>query len=119
MDVESKLREELVPILGQDSVEDVKPESALVGDLGAESIDFVEIMYMVENSFGVKIRLSELTSGENAMAPDAALSAEQAARLNAEVDGSFTEGMTTAEIFQRFTVHNLACLIEKKRAEKS
>ena len=31
--------ENLVPILGLDSVAEIRPESALVRDLGAESID--------------------------------------------------------------------------------
>ena len=57
-DIEKRLMENLVPILGLDSIQDIRPDSALVRDLGAESIDFVEILYMIENEFGVKIKIS-------------------------------------------------------------
>ena len=40
-DIEKRLMENLVPILGLDSIQDIRPDSALVRDLGAESIDFV------------------------------------------------------------------------------
>ena len=106
-DLENKLMENLVPILGLDSVNDIHPDSALVRDLGAESIDFVEILYMIENEFGVKIKISEITMND-----------ELAARLNADFDSDqFREGQTTADIFQVFTVHNLAKVIERKMAE--
>jgi acyl carrier protein len=34
---------------------DVAPESTLMGDLGAESIDFLDIVFRLEKSFGFKI----------------------------------------------------------------
>ena len=119
--IEQKLREELVPILGLDSVDEVQPDMALVADIGAESIDFVEIMYMIENTFGVKIKISELTRGEDvaetAEAGEQRLTAERAAWLNEQLGpGHFTEGMTTADVFRVFTVHNLARVIENKLA---
>jgi acyl carrier protein len=120
-DIERKLMENLVPILGLDSVGDIHPDSALVRDLGAESIDFVEILYMIENEFGVKIRISEITMndyGAGGFPEDGRLTPELAARLNEDFDtAQFKEGMTTADIFQLFTVHNLAKVIEKKMAE--
>ena len=61
MNVEDKLRELLMPILGIPSVDNILPEHALVNDLGAESIDFVEILYVIETNFGVKIRIQEIT----------------------------------------------------------
>jgi acyl carrier protein len=36
-------------------VEKVKPESSLIDDLGAESIDFVDIVYRLQRLFKVKI----------------------------------------------------------------
>lgn len=117
-DIEKKLAEELVPILGLDSPEEVKPESALVRDLGAESIDYVEILYMIETEFGVKIRIEELmmASVVNGETPDdGKLTAEMAEKLNRDYDsGQFTAGQTTKEVFEVFTVHNLATLIGKK-----
>ena len=41
-------------------LEEVVPEAALVDDLGAESIDFVDIVYRLEKSFDIKIPRGEL-----------------------------------------------------------
>ncbi|MCI0637679.1 MAG: acyl carrier protein [Gemmataceae bacterium] len=40
--------------------EEVKPESTLQGDLGAESIDFLDIVFRLEREFGIKIPRGEL-----------------------------------------------------------
>jgi acyl carrier protein len=40
--------------------EDVTPSATLQGDLGAESIDFLDIVFRLEREFGVKIPRSEL-----------------------------------------------------------
>ena len=40
--------------------DEVVPEAALVDDLGAESIDFVDIVYRLEKSFDIKIPRGEL-----------------------------------------------------------
>src|SRR2546425_11281838 len=39
---------------------EVVPEATLVDDLGAESIDFVDIVYRLEKSFEIKIPRGEL-----------------------------------------------------------
>ena len=41
-------------------VEDVQPASTLMGDLGAESIDFLDIVFRLEREFGIKIQREEL-----------------------------------------------------------
>jgi acyl carrier protein len=41
-------------------VEDIKPGATLQGDLGAESIDFLDILFRLEREFGIKIPRSEL-----------------------------------------------------------
>jgi acyl carrier protein len=58
-DVSNKVRDVLVDALGVDA-EDVKPEARLVADLGAESIDFLDIVFRLEKAFGIKIQQSEL-----------------------------------------------------------
>jgi acyl carrier protein len=42
----------------------ILPSSRLVGDLGAESIDVLEIVYRLENEFGVEIPLKELSPSD-------------------------------------------------------
>lgn len=54
-----KVREILVEALAVDA-EDVKPASVLTTDLGAESIDFLDIVFKLEQTFGIKIPQGEL-----------------------------------------------------------
>jgi acyl carrier protein len=54
-----KVRAALVDALGVDE-EDVTPEATMVGDLGAESIDFLDIVFRLEKAFSIKIPRGEL-----------------------------------------------------------
>ncbi|MBI1337496.1 MAG: acyl carrier protein [Phycisphaera sp.] len=54
-----KVREVLVDALGVDD-DEVTPEATLVGDLGAESIDFLDIAFRLEKAFGIKIEEGEM-----------------------------------------------------------
>ncbi|MDK1030462.1 MAG: acyl carrier protein [Planctomycetia bacterium] len=54
-----KVREALVGALGVDD-DEVTPEATLTGDLGAESIDFLDIVFRLEKEFGIKIPRGEL-----------------------------------------------------------
>ena len=40
--------------------EEIRPNSTLQGDLGAESIDFLDIVFRLEREFGIKIPRNEL-----------------------------------------------------------
>ena len=54
-----KVREALVDALGVDD-DEVTPEATLQGDLGAESIDFLDIVFRLEKAFDIKIERGEL-----------------------------------------------------------
>jgi acyl carrier protein len=58
-EIYDKVRTTLVDALGVDE-EDVTPDSKLQGDLGAESIDFLDIVFRLERNFGIKIPRGEL-----------------------------------------------------------
>ena len=49
-----KVADTIADALGCDAV-NVKPDSSLIGDLGAESIDFLDIVFRLERAFKVKI----------------------------------------------------------------
>ena len=49
----------LVEALGVDE-DEVTPEATLAGDLGAESIDYLDIIFRLEKAFGIKIDRSEM-----------------------------------------------------------
>ena len=54
-----KVQATLVDALGVDE-EDVTQAATLQGDLGAESIDFLDIVFRLERNFGIKIPRGEL-----------------------------------------------------------
>ena len=58
-EVFEKVQESLVDALGVDD-DEVVAEATLVGDLGAESIDFLDIVFRLEKSFKIDIPRSEL-----------------------------------------------------------
>jgi acyl carrier protein len=58
-EIYAKVSATLVDALNVDE-EDVKPTSTLQGDLGAESIDFLDIVFRLEREFGIKIPRGEL-----------------------------------------------------------
>ena len=70
----------LVEALGADE-DEVTPNATLVTDLGAESIDFLDIVFNLEKEFDIKIPRGELFP-EN---------------LAAEGDGMADDGMVTEE----------------------
>ncbi|MBC8522626.1 acyl carrier protein [PVC group bacterium] len=58
-DIFSKIQEVLDDALGVDE-DEVTPEASLIADLGAESIDFLDIVFRVEKAFDLKISQGEL-----------------------------------------------------------
>jgi len=58
-EIYTKVSATLVEALNVDE-EDIKPTSTLQGDLGAESIDFLDIVFRLEREFGIKIPRGEL-----------------------------------------------------------
>jgi len=59
----------LVDALGVDE-EDVTEDATLVGDLGAESIDFLDIVFRMEKAFEIKIPRGELFPEDVLTNPD-------------------------------------------------
>ncbi|MCI0461546.1 MAG: acyl carrier protein [Gemmataceae bacterium] len=58
-EIYQKVSATLVEALNVDE-EEIKPTSTLQGDLGAESIDFLDIVFRLEREFGIKIPRGEL-----------------------------------------------------------
>ncbi len=61
-----QVQEVMVDALGVDD-DEVKTEATLMGDLGAESIDFLDIVFRLEKTFGIKIPREELFPAESLM----------------------------------------------------
>ena len=62
----AEVQEVLVDALGIDN-DEAKEEATLMGDLGAESIDFLDIVFRLEKAFGIKIPREELFPAETLM----------------------------------------------------
>jgi acyl carrier protein len=73
-DIFEKVQETLVDALGVDD-DEVTPEATLIGDLGAESIDFLDIVFRLEKNFDIKIPRGELFP-ENLAAADSGFIAD-------------------------------------------
>jgi len=99
-----KVQEVLVDALGVDD-DEVTPQAKLVADLGAESIDFLDIVFRLEKSFGIKIEQSELF-------PEDVLNDEQYVQ-----DGRITDqGM--AELKAKMPHADLTALDESRDVEE-
>jgi len=61
-----QVQEILVDALGVDD-DEVTIEATLMGDLGAESIDFLDIVFRLEKAFSIKIPREELFPAESLM----------------------------------------------------
>jgi acyl carrier protein len=58
-EIYTKVQGVLVDALGVDAVE-VTPTAVIKDDLGAESIDFLDIIFRLEKAFGIKIPRGEM-----------------------------------------------------------
>jgi acyl carrier protein len=58
-EIYEKVSATLVEALNVDE-DEIRPTSTLQGDLGAESIDFLDIVFRLEREFGIKIPRGEL-----------------------------------------------------------
>ena len=92
-EIYDKIREALVDALGVDD-DEVTGEATLTGDLGAESIDFLDIVFRLEKAFDIKIPRGELF-------PENILTDSQYVQ-----DGKFTEAGIT-ELRKRMPFANL------------
>ncbi len=115
-----KLREELIPVFGLEDISEIEADHSLVNDLGADSIDFVEIMYISEKEFNVVLKTQELVSGSEVDAvsfEDDKLTEKGVETLKTQFKYNlerFSTGMTKVDIFQAITVRDLADSIESR-----
>ena len=127
MDIEEKLREILLPVFGLDSTEEIQPHHSFVNDLGADSLDFVEIIYLIESNFGVVIKVNEVISGSIKTNPDdlfidGLLSENGASIIHKSLPESkdrFKAGLNKKELFSLLTVRDLSNLIKIKSRMES
>jgi acyl carrier protein len=103
---------------------DIELGSRLIGDLGADSLDFIDLIFVLEKRYGVKIRegelnfLQKLDVSNPAAIKDGVLTREQVEKLlpwlpalRAVPDQT---KVTPGQLFSLITVETLCILVESK-----
>jgi acyl carrier protein len=96
----------------------IKPQNSLIKDLGAESLDFLDINYRLEQTFGIKMarrsvldHMEELFGEESAIDSEGKLTDKAAKVLAVRYDGFGNEvkaGMDMDELPSMVTVQSIA-----------
>ena len=122
-EIMTKVQEALVDALGVDD-DEVTPEATLVGDLGAESIDFLDIVFRLEKAFDIKIPRDELfpedilTSAEyvqDGRVNEAGI-AKLAERMPFADLSNFTDNPVVQDFGNQLTVQDMCRYVETKLA---
>jgi acyl carrier protein len=116
-----KIRVALVDALGVDE-EDITPEATLVGDLGAESIDFLDIVFRLEKAFDIKIPRGELFPDDvftdSKFVQDGRVNAAGLAELRKRMPFANLDGFAENPVVQDFgnvlTVGDMCGFVETK-----
>ena len=122
-DIFDKVRVVLVDALGVDD-DEVTPEARLTSDLGAESIDFLDISFKLEQAFGFKIAQGEMFPDNVAQDPefvqDGLITTKGLEELKAKLPHfdftEFANDPQLSKIGSVFTVDALMNYVENKLA---
>lgn len=125
-DVDAAVKDAVVEALALDD-DEVTPESTLMDDLGAESIDLLDILFRIQKRTGVKIEASDLGDYIQGGIPDdefsdenqliSATGAAQLHKVMPQTDPGELEGKLNADqVITLFTVQNLVEMV-KGRAD--
>ncbi len=124
-EIYTKVSATLVEALNVDE-EEIKPTSTLQGDLGAESIDFLDIVFRLEREFGIKIPRGELFpesifSGDPEFVQDGKVTDQGLAELRERMPfadlSHFEKNREVSAISDLFTVDMITRYIEGKLAQ--
>ena len=124
-EVFEKVRTALVDALGVDD-DEVRPDSTIIGDLGAESIDFLDIVFRLEKSFAIEIPRSELTPEDVLTNPnyvkEGRVTPEGIAEIKRRMPFADLRAFEANPLVQNFgnllTVSDLCRFVESKVASK-
>lgn len=120
-----KVQNVLADALGADE-DEVTPDARLVADLGAESIDFLDIVFQLEKAFGIKIDqrelfpdnvLSDATYVQDGVVTDAGMAKLRQVMPHADLS-NFEESRKVDDFSNVFTVDAIVKFVEAKLAAK-
>jgi len=120
-EVFEKVRDVLVEALGVDE-DEVSPDAKLAADLGAESIDFLDITFQLEKTFDIKIPRGEFVPDnvlnnpefvQNGKLTEAGL-AEVKSRMPHVEFGDFEQDPDVSRMMDLFTVQTIVNYVKGK-----
>jgi acyl carrier protein len=121
--IQEKVTKVLVDALGVDE-EEVTPTAVVRDDLGAESIDFLDIMFRLEKEFGIKIPKGEMMpenlSGDPTLVANGVLTDKGLAMIAEKMPHAATELATLRtdpkldNMSKLFTVNSIVNYVESK-----
>ena len=123
-EISGTVKDAVVGALGVDE-DEVTPDATLLGDLGAESIDLLDILFRIERKVGVKIQASDLAAYVQGGIPDEEFSDQneiissrglaQLKRVMPQIDTDALAGKLQAQkVLSLFTVQNLADMVDQR-----
>ncbi|HEU5117121.1 MAG TPA: acyl carrier protein [Isosphaeraceae bacterium] len=123
-EIYEKVQTTLVDALGVDE-DDVTPDATLFKDLGAESIDLLDIVFRLERNFGIKIPRGELFP-ENVSDPDLVENGKLTPKGLAEIQqrmpyadlSEFSKDPELEKLFDLYTVDMLVQYVATKLSSK-
>jgi acyl carrier protein len=121
-EIYEKVAATLVEALNVDE-DEITPAATLQGDLGAESIDFLDIVFRLEREFGIKVPRGELFpesifQGDPEFVQDGKVTARGLEELRRRMPfadlGRFEKDPEVSRIGELFTVDLIARYVEGK-----
>lgn len=105
--------------------DEVTPDATLMDELGAESIDLLDILFRIERSIGVKIQAADLSEYVQGGIPDEEFGDEQEIitpkglaqlkKVMPQLDTEALAGQLQAnQVMGHFTVENLVTLVAER-----
>jgi acyl carrier protein len=117
-----RVAREVAESLGIDPA-DVTPDAALIPDLGADSLDLLDLIFRLEEAFGIQIERGQIetrireTMGGEPYEVDGILTPKALDLLRRELPEvkaeRFREGLRSSEVVRLFTVRTLVRLVER------
>lgn len=124
--MDEKLRQILASVFNLETSGSIRDTDSLIADLGADSLDFVELLFLIEQNFGVVLKADEIMLGGSKLKAaeifdEGKLTSEGAKMLKANLGHkkeSIKEGMGKVALFSLLTVGDLASIIRLKMEER-
>ena len=121
------VQQALVDAIGVDE-DEVVGEATLLGDLGAESLDLLDVLFRIERKLGFKVTINDITLMITGGIPDEEFGTEegyisdvgltQLKKSLPQIDVDSLRGKFEAErVLTLFTVDNLVSLVETRKGE--